>query len=217
MSLAERRHPDWFGLNTRPDSVGLFARIAQNCMVDVPGQLDRRPGYRRLNQMQYDGPVWAIIDIQRICDFAKILVCSHLVWEHEEEYGEEGDGTHGGHGGGSRFIDPAIPDLPPVAIPLAVPVAGVAPLAVQFNGAASFDPEGFPLVYLWNFGDGNFSNLMNPLHIYAIAGPYNVTLTVTDQAGASDTSPPVAINVAPAITYGTWGGVALGTAWKVGP
>jgi len=179
MSLAERRHPDWFGLNTRPDSKGLFARIAQNCMLDVPGQLDRRPGYRRLNQMQYDGPVWAIIDIQRICDFAKLLVCSHLVFEHEEVY----DG--GGHGGGDLFISP---NLAPHAVAAATPSAGLAPLNVQFSSAGSFDPEDGPLTYFWNFGDGNTSNAANPAHVYGAGGTYTVTLTVTDAQGASDSA-----------------------------
>jgi PKD repeat protein len=34
--------------------------------------------------------------------------------------------------------------------------------------------------YLWDFDDGNFSNLQNPVHLYAGFGTYNVTLTITD-------------------------------------
>ncbi len=33
--------------------------------------------------------------------------------------------------------------------------------------------------YLWNFGDNTTSNLRNPTHKYAVAGVYNITLTVT--------------------------------------
>jgi PKD repeat protein len=33
--------------------------------------------------------------------------------------------------------------------------------------------------YLWNFGDGFLSTLINPTHIYTAAGSYPVTLTVT--------------------------------------
>jgi PKD repeat protein len=182
----------------------------------VGGQLDRRPGYRRLNQQRYSGPVQAIIDVQRICDYAKILVCSGLVFEHEEEYIDSGGGG-GGHGGGDIFINPVIPNLPPFAVALGAPVAGPPPHTVQFNGAASWDPEGFPLAYLWNFGDGNFSNLPNPLHVYALPGNYNAQLTVTDVLGAVGVSVVIPITVAVPIVYGTWNGAALGTSWRLGP
>lgn len=35
--------------------------------------------------------------------------------------------------------------------------------------------------YLWNFGDGQTSNLVNPSHIYARKGKYKITLQVTGQ------------------------------------
>ncbi|MFL0807327.1 MAG: PKD domain-containing protein [Oceanobacter sp.] len=38
----------------------------------------------------------------------------------------------------------------------------------------------------WDFGDGHFSTVANPVHIYAEAGNYSVTLTVTDQSGGAD-------------------------------
>ncbi len=37
--------------------------------------------------------------------------------------------------------------------------------------------------YLWNFGDGFTSNLANPTHLYASAGTYSVSLTITDNRG----------------------------------
>jgi len=37
--------------------------------------------------------------------------------------------------------------------------------------------------YSWDFGDGNFSSEVNPLHTYADAGTYVVTLTVTNNCG----------------------------------
>ena len=43
--------------------------------------------------------------------------------------------------------------------------------------------------YLWDFGDSNTSTLENPVHVYATAGTYNVTLTITNVAsGCSHTS-----------------------------
>ncbi len=40
-------------------------------------------------------------------------------------------------------------------------------------------------VWHWNFGDGIYSNIMNPSHTFPSRGTYNVTLTVTDTAGNS--------------------------------
>ncbi|MFN8865302.1 MAG: PKD domain-containing protein [Flavobacteriales bacterium] len=37
--------------------------------------------------------------------------------------------------------------------------------------------------YLWNFGDGNFSNKARPTHRYDKAGTFDVSLSVTDQSG----------------------------------
>ena len=37
--------------------------------------------------------------------------------------------------------------------------------------------------YLWDFGDGFYSNVMDPSHTFPATGDYNVTLTVTDTAG----------------------------------
>jgi PKD repeat protein len=44
-----------------------------------------------------------------------------------------------------------------------------------------------PVVYQWNFGDGAFSTLENPMHTYSTVGAYSVCLTITDASGCSDT------------------------------
>jgi Zn-dependent metalloprotease len=43
------------------------------------------------------------------------------------------------------------------------------------NGALTWD---------WNFGDGNFSNLQSPTHVYQNDGVYTITLTVTNAIGS---------------------------------
>lgn len=49
----------------------------------------------------------------------------------------------------------------------------------------AYDPDGDPITYSWNFGDGTTSTQANPAHSYAASGVYNVTLVVTDQCGAT--------------------------------
>lgn len=50
--------------------------------------------------------------------------------------------------------------------------------------------------YTWNFGDATpVSNQQNPTHTYAVAGSYNVTLTVSNGASCSNTSPNAVITV----------------------
>ena len=51
------------------------------------------------------------------------------------------------------------------------------------------------MTYLWDFGDGNTSTEPNPTYVYATAGVYQATVTVTDIANASATSNVVTINV----------------------
>jgi len=69
---------------------------------------------------------------------------------------------------------------------------------VSFSSSGSSDSDGIIQTYLWSFGDGGTSTQANPIHTYADAGSYTVSLTVTDDLGAtgSDTSTAV-ITVSP--------------------
>jgi len=42
--------------------------------------------------------------------------------------------------------------------------------------------------YLWDFGDGFFSPLMNPTHLFPAAGPYTVKLMITDTSGYTNST-----------------------------
>ena len=66
------------------------------------------------------------------------------------------------------------------------PTSGPAPLAVAFSAAGSSDPEGQPLTYSWNFGDGATSNSANPSHTYTATGNYQARLTVSDGVNSVD-------------------------------
>jgi PKD repeat protein len=75
-------------------------------------------------------------------------------------------------------------------------------LTCPFSSGGSSDPDGSITSYQWNFGDGNTSNEANPSHTYGAAGTYSVTLTVTDNKGASDSTTTSVTVTAPPSTSG---------------
>jgi gliding motility-associated-like protein len=61
---------------------------------------------------------------------------------------------------------------------------GCAPLTVNFTNLST---SNYPITnYLWNFGDGGTSNLINPSHVYSDSGSFSVTLTVIDINGCQN-------------------------------
>jgi len=59
-------------------------------------------------------------------------------------------------------------------------------LSCSFDGGASTDTDGTITSYDWIFGDGGVGSGSTPDYVYAGDGDYNVTLTVTDNDGATD-------------------------------
>jgi len=59
-------------------------------------------------------------------------------------------------------------------------------LSCSFDSIASDDPDGSITSYAWQFGDGTTATGPSPSHTYGSAGSRTVTLTVTDDDGASD-------------------------------
>ena len=56
-----------------------------------------------------------------------------------------------------------------------------------------------PLRYLWHFGDGTSSDLMNPSHAYSEAGQYQVQLTTENDFGTSDAFLVVSVGAPPSV------------------
>ncbi len=77
---------------------------------------------------------------------------------------------------------------PPNQSPTASFTSSANNLTASFNAAASSDPDGTVVSYAWDFGDGQTGTGVAPSHTYAVAGTYNVTLTVTDDKGATGTA-----------------------------
>ena len=85
-------------------------------------------------------------------------------------------------------IDVPPANLPPTSDPNG-PYTGTTGQPVNFDGSGSTDPDGTIATYDWDFGDGNTGTGVSPTHTYAAAGTYTVSLTVTDDGGATSGDP----------------------------
>jgi len=109
--------------------------------------------------------------------------------------------------------------VPPVAMFTYEPWDPKTGEIVEFNANQSYDPDGGDIViYRWDFGDGNISYGVMPVHQYTNPGTYTVTLTVVDDEGESSTAtagygyntpPPVNVteNIPPTVNF----------SWEVNP
>ncbi len=107
--------------------------------------------------------------------------------ELQDDSGEGGGGgwwkwaAVAGGGGAAAYLA-LTRNKPPVAGLSVTPRgSGMAGLTqYRFDGSASSDPDNDQLTYSWNFGDGSSGSGRNATHVYASAGTYAVTLTVSD-------------------------------------
>lgn len=73
-----------------------------------------------------------------------------------------------------------------------------AALRCDFNDNSS-DSDGTVAGRSWDFGDGESSDEVNPVHTYATAGTRTVTLTVTDNLGATKSVSKQAVTTEPVV------------------
>ncbi len=118
-----------------------------------------------------------------------------------------GDGTFTPEATSELDVGPAPPppNNPPSAGFTFSPPGPLVGENVLFTGGS--DPDGDPLTYAWDFGDSTTSSEAQPTHAYAAAGPYTVSLTVTDgRGGFASTSQSVAVSPKPEPPPGGGGG-----------
>ena len=60
-------------------------------------------------------------------------------------------------------------------------------IEMKFDGTSSDDPDGTIASYEWDYGDGGTGIGAVTRHVYATAGAYTVSLTVTDNRGGTNT------------------------------
>nr|WP_305884739.1 PKD domain-containing protein [Lewinella sp. JB7] len=78
------------------------------------------------------------------------------------------------------------PNQPPVARGKSSVTSGFAPLSVTLDGSASTDNDGTITTYSWTWNGGSTQGV-KPTVVFENPDVYNITLTVTDNEGATDT------------------------------
>ncbi|MDO9550556.1 MAG: PKD domain-containing protein [Methanoregula sp.] len=102
-----------------------------------------------------------------------------------------------------------IPSTPPTVDFTGSPLAGPAPLTVQFMDA-SVDAT----TWQWNFGDGSpVSSEQNPVHTYAATGQYSVTLVAGNSFGANTKTRPNYVLVGASYSPGFTGTYFANETW----
>jgi PKD repeat protein len=81
--------------------------------------------------------------------------------------------------------------------PIAAFAANVIIPVVSFTDSSSHASSWF-----WDFGDGYFANIQNPVHAYAQLGTYQVCLTISDSCGSDTICKPVSVCNNPATRFG---------------
>ncbi len=95
--------------------------------------------------------------------------------------------TNGGQVRRIAFVGSA--NRAPAAVGNATPTNGPVPLPVAFSANESSDPDGDPLAFEWDFGDGTPPiGASETAHLYGTAGTFIARLRVDDGRGGSDTT-----------------------------
>ena len=77
---------------------------------------------------------------------------------------------------------------PPVANFTYTPEHPTVNQTVTFDASFSYDPDGTIVSYDWDFGDGATASGVVVTHAYSVAGNYTVTLIITDDSGATNST-----------------------------
>lgn len=79
-----------------------------------------------------------------------------------------------------RFRAKSAGNTPPIVEATVDPLKGNAPLLVNVSASRSVDPDGQPLSFEWDYGDGQKGSVADDTHRYERPGVYTVVVTVTE-------------------------------------
>lgn len=117
--------------------------------------------------------------------------------------GSPGGGSDGSSNGSSNGSPGNNADPDPAPVRNIKPTAGfsyaIKDMQVQFTDLSS-DSDGNVTAWDWDFGDGATDQTQNPTHTYGLPGNYEVTLTASDNDGATDVQR-ITLLVQPLISY----------------
>ncbi len=99
----------------------------------------------------------------------------------------------------SQTITIAVANQPPIARFTHSPASPLAGQTVSFDASTSSDPDGIITSYSWNLGDGSRRNGASMTYTYPTPATYQVSLTVVDDGGASN-STTQQVQILPALT-----------------
>jgi PKD repeat protein len=111
------------------------------------------------------------------------------VYQQPGQYSAKVTVTDGNGGSASATVAVTVTNPPGNAAPTVRAAAepGSERLTVRFS-AAGIDPDGDPLAYAWDFGDGDVAYGERAVHTYDERGTYTARVTVTDPRGATGTA-----------------------------
>ena len=139
--------------------------------VDCSGvsAYDSSTAYSGGDQVTYDGSLWT----------AEWWTQGTAPAQSENVWTLEGSCSDGGGGGGNEAPTASF------TTNVTTPEPGE---SVTFDASGSADSDGPVSSYSWDFGDGATATGETVTHSYSSAGDYTVTLTVTDDAGGTDSA-----------------------------
>ena len=167
----------------------LFCPSVASAVVDVTLAWNASSGadgyrlfYREEGQnYNYRSPDWEGTGTTCIIPGLDESTTYHFVVRAFNDNGESGNSNE-------EHLYPSGTNQAPTASITASPTSGDAPLSVSFNDSGSNDPDGSIVSYYWNFGDGTSGTGVTAGHTYNNSGNYTVSLTVTDDDGATDSA-----------------------------
>ena len=151
-------------------------RINTPLSFDGSGSFDAETAIRQYEFDFGDGsePVRGVSRIEHSYAEAGSYIATLTVWDHDD-------------GQASTSVQVLVIDNKAPVASLSGPVLATVGQRVSFDGSSSTDPDGEIVSWALDYGDGSTIGT-NPVdsHIYEQPGVYTVSLTVTDNEGATD-------------------------------